>query len=71
MPKLRQPPIILTDDQIKRSWVSRAKNLRAIAAASRDPVARKVLVERAEEWERRAVSAEEISSPPEGASGPG
>jgi hypothetical protein len=54
MPRPRKPPVILTPEQKTQSLLKRAENLRAIAATSRDPSVRKTLIERAEEWEKRA-----------------
>jgi hypothetical protein len=71
MPRPRKPPIVLTAAQKAQSLISRAGNLRAIAATSRDPLARKVLIERAEEWEKQArEAAREVMSPSVGFSEP-
>jgi len=71
MPKSRKPPVVLTAAQKEQSLLSRAGNLRAIAASSRDPSARKVLLARAEEWERRAYAVRaDAASPPTESSEP-
>jgi hypothetical protein len=58
MSRTRPSPIVLTPQQQVHSWRSRADTLRRIAATSRDPTARRVLLERAETWEKRVVEVE-------------
>ena len=60
MPKLPQPPVVLTLAQKIQSWRQRAQTLRMIAASSRDEKARAVLMARAAEWERKAEEAEKV-----------
>jgi hypothetical protein len=62
MPKQRQSPIILSPQQQAASLRKRGENLREIAANSKDPTARVVLIRRAEIWESKAAEIERTPS---------